>query len=133
VGLDIGKFRAKEILSAIAGKVLYDVDMLAASVVAAVGIALRVLIGQHRALRLEHCARHKVLRGDHLQSLALAGDFSLDSTEYIRIKIAKVRGKRSHKGVVPFSKSSGMGCCISYRATHPKGAYFYPLITQVRQ
>ena len=107
--------------------------MLATTVVAAPRVTLGVLVGKHGALCLEHGARHKVLRGDHFQGFALAGNLSLNCAEYVRIEVAEVRGKRSHKGVVPFSKSSGMGCCISYRAMLPKGAYFYPQIMQVQQ
>ena len=41
--------------------VLRDVDLLAAAVVAAAGVALGVLVGEHGALRLQHGARDEVL------------------------------------------------------------------------
>src|SRR5207249_3294994 len=45
---------------------------LAAAVVARAGVALGVLVGQHRADRLQHRRAGVVLRGDHLQLEPLA-------------------------------------------------------------
>jgi len=55
-----------------------DIAELAAAVVAAAGVSLRVLVGQHRALRLEHGARHEVLARDHLEGAALAAELLLE-------------------------------------------------------
>ena len=51
VRLNIGIDRAEELLGAIAGQVLGQVDDLAAAVVAVARVALGVLIGQNRSLR----------------------------------------------------------------------------------
>jgi hypothetical protein len=48
---------AEQLLGALDGQRLGDVDELAAAVVAAARIALGILVGQHRALRLQHRAR----------------------------------------------------------------------------
>ena len=63
---------AEQRLGAVDRELLGHVDELAAAVVAAAGIALRVLVGQHRALGLEHRHRHEVLGRDHLERPLLA-------------------------------------------------------------
>jgi hypothetical protein len=45
--LHIGVVRAEQLLRAVDGKLLRDVDEFAAAVVALPGIAFRVLVGQH--------------------------------------------------------------------------------------
>ena len=49
-----------------------DVDLFAAAVVAATGVALGVLVREHRALRLQDRDGHEVLGRDHLEVSALA-------------------------------------------------------------
>ncbi|CAG7314864.1 hypothetical protein PICSAR65_01439 [Mycobacterium avium subsp. paratuberculosis] len=70
--LHVGEVGVEEGLGPIPGDVLHHVDVLAAAVVAAAGQPLGVLVGQHAALGLQHRARDEVLRGDHLQRVALA-------------------------------------------------------------
>ncbi len=89
VRLDVGVLGPEQRLGAVDRQLLGDVDPLAAAVVAAAGIALGVLVGQHRALAFEHRARHEVLRGDHLERALLAlelaaqrlGDLGVDLRE----------------------------------------------------
>ena len=89
VRLDVGVLGAEQRLGAVDRELLGDVHPLAAAVVAAPGIALGVLVGQHRALALEHRAGHEVLRGDHLERALLAlelaaqdlGDLGIDLGE----------------------------------------------------
>ena len=57
VGLDVGVLGAEELLGPLDRQLLGDVDLLAAAVVAAAGVALGVLVGQHRADRFEHRLR----------------------------------------------------------------------------
>ncbi len=73
--LHVGEIGAEQRFGAVAGDVLDDVDVLAAAVVAPTGQPLGVLVGQHAALGLQHRARHEVLRGDHLQRVALTTEF----------------------------------------------------------
>jgi hypothetical protein len=72
VRLDVGVLGSEQRGGAVDGELLGDVDPLAAAVVAAAGVALGVLVGEHRALAFEHGARHEVLRGDHLERALLA-------------------------------------------------------------
>ena len=72
VRLDVGVLGAEQLLGAVDRQLLGDVDVLAAAVVALARIALGVLVGQHRALALEHRDRDEVLRGDHLERALLA-------------------------------------------------------------
>ena len=63
---------AEEGLDPLAREILRDVDELAPAVVAPAGVALGVLVGQHRTLGLEHGAGGEVLARDHLERAALA-------------------------------------------------------------
>ena len=56
VRLDVGVLGAEQLLGAVDRQLLGDVDVLAAAVVALAGIPLGVLVGEHRALALEHRA-----------------------------------------------------------------------------
>ncbi len=78
VRLDVGMRRAEERQRAVPGQGLGLVDFLAAAVVALPGIALGVLVGEDRSHRLEHRRAREVLRGDHLQGLALALELALE-------------------------------------------------------
>ena len=73
--LHVGEVGAEQCLGPIAGDVLHHVDVLATAVVAPTGQALGVLVGQHAALGLQYRARHKVLRRDHLEGVALPAQF----------------------------------------------------------
>jgi hypothetical protein len=71
VRLHVGIVGAEQLLGALDGQALGDVDVLAAAVVALGRIALGVLVGQHRALRLHHARARVVLGGDQLDVLLL--------------------------------------------------------------
>ena len=72
VRLHVGEAGAEERLDPVDGELLDHVDVLAAAVVALARVALGVLVGEHRALRLHDGDRREVLRGDHLQRGLLA-------------------------------------------------------------
>ena len=74
VRLHVGEAAAKEPAGTLDRELLDDVDELATAVVAPAGIAFGVLVGQHRALRLEHRPGDDVLRGDELDLVALAAE-----------------------------------------------------------
>ena len=78
VRLDVHVVAAEDRLGSIDRQLLGDVDELAARVVAAAGIALGVLVGEHAALALEDRPRHEVLGGDHLQRRPLALELALE-------------------------------------------------------
>ena len=71
VRLHVGVVGAEERLGARDGQRLGDVHELAAAVVALAGIALGVLVREHRAGGLENRAAHEVLRRDQLEALVL--------------------------------------------------------------
>jgi hypothetical protein len=82
VRLNVGELGAEERLHAVDGQLLDDVDMLAAAVVALARVALGILVGEDRTLRLHDGRRSEVLRGDHFQrgllAVQLADDCLLD-------------------------------------------------------
>ena len=72
VRLHVGKAAAEQLLGAIDGELLDDVDVLAAAVVAATGIAFGVLVGQHAAGGFEDGLGDDVLGRDQLDLVLLA-------------------------------------------------------------
>ena len=72
-------------------ELLGDVDLFAAAVVAATGVALGVLVGQHRALRLQHRDGHEVLGRDHLEIPALALEFALEHLRDLGVDLGERR------------------------------------------
>jgi hypothetical protein len=84
---------AEQRLDAVDSELLDDVDVLAAAVVAAARIALGVLVGEDRALRLEDGERSEVLR-------VRAGSCSVASWSL------PVRGARAHRSAVVSRRSS---------------------------
>ena len=70
--LHVGESGAEQRLDPLDRERLDDVDVLAAAVVPAAGVALGVLVRQHAALRLHRRDRGEVLRRDHLQRVLLA-------------------------------------------------------------
>src|SRR6185295_5074827 len=65
--LHVGVLAAEQLLDPRNGEVLDDVDDLAAAVVALAGVALRVLVGEDGARRLQHRFGDEVLGGDQLE------------------------------------------------------------------
>ena len=70
--LDIGEGAVEQPPGAFDRHRLGDIDILAAAIVAAAGIAFGIFVGEHRALRLEHGSRHDVFRCDQLDLMLLA-------------------------------------------------------------
>ena len=93
VRLHVGEVRAEQLLGALDRERLGDVHELAAAVVALARIALGVFVGHHRALRLEHGARHDVLRGDQLDLVLLATELLRDRVGDLRIRFGERRGE----------------------------------------
>jgi hypothetical protein len=77
VGLDIDVVATENLLGALDRERLGDVHKLTAAVVAATRVALRILVREDRALRLQNGARNEVLRGDHLEGAALTLQFGV--------------------------------------------------------
>jgi hypothetical protein len=78
VRLHVGVLGPEQLLGAVDRELLDDVDVLAAAVVALAGIALGVLVREHRALTLEHRLGHEVLGRDHLEGVLLPAELALD-------------------------------------------------------
>ncbi len=109
VRLDVGVLGAEQRLGAIDRQLLGDVDELAAAVVPPAGVALGVLVVEHRALGLEHRDRSEVLRGDHLERALLAielqrehlGDLRIDlgerAVEVVGRQVGVGHGDRSYR------------------------------------
>ena len=89
VGLNVHVVATEDLLRTFDGERLRDVHKLAATVVAAARVALGVLVGEDRALRLEDGARHEVLRGDHLEGVTLATKLGVQNGLNLRIQLRK--------------------------------------------
>ena len=93
IGLDVGEAAVEQLASALDCEAFGNVDELAAAVIASAGIAFRVLVGHHRALRFEHGARHDVFRGDEFDPIALTTEFEFDRAGDLRIGVGEGSGK----------------------------------------
>ena len=89
VRLDVGVRGAEEALRPLDRERLGDVDELAAAVVAAAGVALRVLVREDGALRLQHGDRDEVLARDHLEVVALPAELLLEDGGDLRVDLAQ--------------------------------------------
>ena len=95
IRLHVGELCAEQLLRPLDRQRLGDVDELAAAVVALARIALGVFVGHHRALRLEHGARHDVFRGDQLDLVALAAELVGDRIGDLGVRFGERRGKEA--------------------------------------
>ena len=84
--LHVGVLGAEQRAGAIAREVLDRVGELLAAVVAPAGIALGVLVGQHRAERGQHLGIGVVLRRDHLDAVDLAALLAGDGVRDVGIE-----------------------------------------------
>ena len=89
VGLDIDMFGAEEEPGAVDGKLLDDIDVFAAAVPAASGVALGVFVGEAGALRFHDGAAGEVLGGDQLDVFGLAFFLGADGRENIRVALGE--------------------------------------------
>ena len=100
VGLHVGGLGAEQRLHPVDRQPLDHVDVLAAAVVAPARVALRVLVGEHRALRLHDRDGREVLRGDHLQGGPLAARLRADRRRHLRVGLGQ---RHVHHRIVHFS------------------------------
>jgi len=70
--LDVREAALEQLPGALDREPFGDIDELAPAVVTPTGITLGVFVGQHRALRGEHCPRDDILTGDQLDLPLLA-------------------------------------------------------------
>ena len=109
VRLHVDMLAAEDLPRAVAGQVLDDVGVLAATVVAAPGIALGIFIGEDRAGCFKHCFRDKVFAGNHLQPLVLAESFVVNGGGNFGIGLGE--GQRhavSHTRILSHSRIEGI-------------------------
>src|SRR6266567_4217706 len=76
VRLHIGELAAEQLLGALDRQRLGDIDEFAAAIIALAGIAFGVLVGHHRALRLEDGAADDVLRCDQFDLMLLTTELA---------------------------------------------------------
>ncbi len=95
VRLDVCETAAEQLLGPLDRQRLDFVGWSAALIVAAARIALRIFVGQHRALRFEHRAADDVLRCDQLDLRLLALKLMLDAGEHRRIGVGEPAGEEA--------------------------------------
>src|ERR1700686_2189920 len=105
--LHVGVVGAEQLLGALDRQLLGHVDVLAAAVVALAGIAFRVLVGEHRALRLQHPWTGVVLRSDELDVLLLAAALALYRARQLGIEAFDSHGRAEHARRLRGVKKSG--------------------------
>ena len=88
VGLHVGVIDAEELFGALDSQPFGHVNELASAVVAPSRVALGVLVGHHRPLRLQDGAAGVVLRGDEVYVLPLPADFAFDGFRNLRVGLS---------------------------------------------
>jgi hypothetical protein len=103
VWLDVREGGAEQAFQPVDGEPLDDVDVLAPAVVPAAGVALGVLVREHRALCLHHGEWGEVLAGDHLQRGLLPPELRTDRGMDFRVHLgeAAVEGEGCCPAAVP--------------------------------
>ena len=83
--LHIGKVATKQLAGPLDREQFHHIDMLAAAVIAAARIALRIFVRQHRTGRVQHRAAHDILGRDQLDFVALTLEFCGQRARHCRI------------------------------------------------
>ena len=81
MGLYIGIVGIEEVFGAVDGKLLRNVDILAAAIVSFPGISLGIFVGQAGAHGFQYLVADKVFRCNQLESAGLSVQFILDDLE----------------------------------------------------
>src|SRR5581483_9574601 len=108
VGLHVGMFRAEEFLRALDRDGLDDVGRAAAAVVALAGIALGVLVREHRAHRREHGLRDVILGRDQLERVVLT----------LRLEADRISDFLVDAVDAPLEKIVSRGCALLFDDRH---------------
>lgn len=94
MGLDVGVFGTEERLRSAAGEFFHDVDVPAASVVAASGVPFRILVRENRPHGFEDGEGDEVLRSDELEAVFLAAELGYDGLKDFGVAGAHVIQRR---------------------------------------
>ena len=89
VGLHIGELAGEQTFRPIDRQVLRHIDLDAAAVIAAAGIALGVFVGEHRALGFQHRSRDDVLAGDQFDTVLLADQLGTEHLGKFRVGLCE--------------------------------------------
>ena len=112
VGLDVDVLGAREQRQgALLCQPLHHVHVLAAAVVALPGQALRVLVGEPRALRLEHRRERVVLAGDELDLPVLPVALGDHRRPQLGVGLARLPRSAGFAGSTVMRRSPGVRCC----------------------
>ena len=101
VRLDVGVVGAEQLLGAVDGQLLDHVDVFAAAIVALVGIAFGVLVGQHAALGFHDRRAGVVFRSDQLDVIFLTLGFLLHGGIQVGVEAGEGGFTAEHGGRVP--------------------------------
>ncbi len=88
--LHVGEPAAEQPLRALHRQRLDGVGESRAAVVAVIGQTLDGLVGENRALRLQHQAGDDVFRRNQLDAVALAVEFAADGRGQVRVGVEPV-------------------------------------------
>ena len=96
--LDVGVVGAEQLLGAVDGQLLNDVDVFATAVVTLAWVAFGVLVGQHRTLGFHHRWAGVVFRGDQLDVMFLALGFLLHRGKQVGVETGEGQITAEHGG-----------------------------------
>ena len=90
VRLHVGKTAAEQLASAFAGKVLDNIDLFTAAVIALTRIALGILVGEHATHGLHDSGRDDVLGCDELDGAPLTAKLLRKGREHLGVGLDDV-------------------------------------------
>ena len=116
VRLHVGEVGAEQLLRALDGELLGTVHEFAAAVVALVRVAFGVLVGEHRALHLQHARAGVVLGGDQLDVLFLApflgdgfGNLVVESGDSLHpVRTSRYPGGSGKRAIIDQSRAASL-------------------------
>ena len=85
MGLDVSMLGVEQLLGSLDCQAFDSIYIGAAGIIAALGVALSILVGQYGALSLEYGSAGVILGGNEIYGLLLPPGFKLKKSRYFRI------------------------------------------------
>ena len=110
--LHVGEIRTEQLLCAVDRELFRDVDEFATAVIPLARVHFRVLVGEHRTLRLEHPGAGVVLGGNQLDVVFLALALVLESGVELGIESTNGHRGSEHGSGLGWVVTGGANCKV---------------------
>ncbi|MNN49902.1 hypothetical protein D3C81_1644570 [compost metagenome] len=88
--LDIGMISAEQLLGTVTGKVLYDIDIFTAAIVAFARITFSIFIRKNRTHRFHYSFTDDILRSNKLNVGTLTAQLQSHRFQYCRVTLTQL-------------------------------------------